>query len=53
MQSIDIYQYQPTEKRADPGKTSHHDRYAEVIPGDIRMLVLDENTKLANEISEY
>ena len=53
MQSIDIYQYQPTEKRADPGKTSHHDRYAEIIPGDIRMLVLDENTKLANEISEY
>jgi hypothetical protein len=52
IEKIDLYQYKPIEKR-DSGILNYHERYFETIPGPIRMLVSDENVKLANEITDY
>ncbi len=52
IQKIDLYQYKPVEKR-DKGVLQIHDAYSEIIPAQIRMLVSDDNVKLANEMTDY
>lgn len=50
--TIDIYSFATASQRGDTGILNQH-YYSDLIPGENRMLVSDDNKKLANDVDDW